>query len=300
LSKDIIPIPAGHFRKIASSKFVPRNCIAILADERDAYAGLKKVLYAGTCAWMIAPQNPELIKGAITLAALKALSEAEESDFAGFRSKSSAADMHARYIVLGPKFIEEIYYPLGGALGLARAPSIKDFKASLSRESPRIDYAISVVQIYHHHVIELSGERRYGKPSLNKAADLIAELGILHGDFKGPPRSRYMRDAWSQSRESIALLYAASTIQTGNGNTLLDKIKLGANNLQVDGPHISDWLARARFVVDEVLSRCAETETFDDNDRVLPASIKQQTIPAPEFSAAQHEIIRRKFSRSAV
>ena len=239
MNLDLIPLRVGHFRKIAVRKFLPRDCIAILADERDAYAGLKKVLFAATCIWIIAPR-------------------------------------------------------------MARAPSIKEFKAFVADESPRMDYAISLVEIYHHHVMELYGQKRYGKPSQNKAIELIAELGIKHGNHKAPAKSRYLKNAWTESRDSIALLYAASTIETDEGNTLLEKIKLAENNIENDGKYIPELLSRAQFIVDEVLSRCPETETADHNDWLLPGFTKHQIVPPPNFTEEQREIIRRRFSRSAV
>lgn len=299
MDSDLVPVPQGFFQKNAWAKFNAKACLRILADEREAYAGLKQVLYAGICAWMIAPQNSKLIKSALALATLTTLANAEKEALAGGWPRTIAADIIARSTILGPEFIEEIYYPIGGAIGLARAPSIKEFKLEIASGFPRIEYAISIIKIYHHHVTHLLGQPRYGKPSLNKAAELITELDIKHGDHKTPTKSRYLKDAWAQNRDTIALIYAASKTKAGDKN-LLQKITLCQNNYKNDAYRIPLFLGKAKFISEKILSKCADYDLSDHTEIMLPNNIESNELPPPDFSEEQHEIIRRKFSRSAV
>lgn len=284
---------ARKFAEYAWDKFDPREVARILALPGDSYFAHKDVLYEGFCAWVVCPNNVTLPRHGMVLRAALHLDAAEQFGRDRFGGIGQIGDIYIRTNVVGPEFFEEIYYPIGGILRIARSLSRAGYRKKLANGSKGIRYAVRVAEIYHHHVEHLLPKKTFGKPSLNTAAGLVSELDPAGDKLPG---ERAMKDYWSASKQSVALAYSAQSIIVEENLSLLDLIIQGKTTWRAHRQFVPAWFGRARYVAEHVLCRCAETETGTNALQLLP-DVPAEKFNPTSFTEHQAANIARKFER---
>jgi hypothetical protein len=284
------------FAEYAWDKFDAREVASILALPGDSYFAHKDVLYEGFCAWVACPNNVTLPRHGMVLRAALHLDAAEQFGRDRFDGIGQIGDIYIRTNIVGPEFFEEIYYPIGGILRIARSLSRAGYRAKLANESKSVRHAVRVVEIYHHHVEHLLPQKTFGKPSLNTAAGLVSELDPAGDKLPG---ERAMKDYWSASKQSVALAYSAQSIIVKENLSLLDLIIQGKTTWRAHRQFVPAWFGRARYVAEHVLCRCAETETGASTLRLLP-DIPADKFNPPFFTEQQTSNIAKKFERNTI
>ncbi|CAA2158643.1 hypothetical protein MBRA_03906 [Methylobacterium brachiatum] len=281
------------FVEYAWDEFDPREIANILATPGESYFAHKDILYEGYCAWVASPKSARLPRHGMVLRTALHLDAAEQFGRDKFGGIGQIGDIYIRTNLIGSEFFEEIYYPIGGILRIARSLSRAGYRARLREQSKGIQYGLRVLEIYHHHVEHLLDQKHFGKPSLNTAAGLVSEIDVSGDKLPG---ERAIKEYWSQHRVSIAFGYAAQSIKVNEDKTLLDLILTGATSWRKHRTLFPAWMARTRFVVDHVLSQCAETDTASGTMGLLP-EIEPEPFAGVQFDARQAENIARKFNR---
>jgi hypothetical protein len=208
-------------------------------------------------------------------------------------------DIATRYIFTGIDFLVEIYDCLGGYQKIAETPSYEDLWAQIEPSVKTINTAVRALAFLHHAV------DRFGKagtgfvPSLNKAVMVFDELkSPKHGyPYKEKYVSRsLLHERWSQSKPTLALLYAASTVRINRQN-LLELILSGTFSYEKHGSYLDRCVRRARYITNHIFDRMSDGALSQETYRLLGDG--EVTTFAPphldEMEAASFQKIFRNF-----
>lgn len=281
------------FAEYAWDTFSPREIVTILATPGDSYFAHKDILYEGFCAWVADPSSVTLPKHAMVLRTALHLDAAEKAGRDLYGRVGRLGDVLIRTHLVDPEFFEEIYYPIGGVLRIAKSLSRTGYRSKLVDCTKSTDCAVKIAEIYHYHVKFLLSQGVYGKPSLNSAAPILEAVYIYEPELPG---ERAVKEYWRQKKDSVVFSCAAKSIELGDGQTLLDVILSGKTTWRLHRHLFQQWMSRARYVAQEILSKCAETETSRDALKILP-DCAIESFESPTFDSIQSDVIVKKFAR---
>lgn len=248
-----------HFWPIALTrvgKYRPDVVLKILLDDHEYYPGYKAILAAGFGGWLIAPRSKEVREALVVHAAVAHMDKAES--LAGFETPYTVEkDIAARYLFTGTDFLVEVYDCLGGHSAFGEAPSFDELWDAFDSVEKTINTASRAIAYLHHAVDRFGKPGSVFAPSLNKAVAVLDEL-------KNPKRAypyseKYvsrslLHQRWSQNKQTLALLYSASTIRI-NRKTLLQIILDGFFSYEDHKSYLETWVGRARYVTTHIFAR---------------------------------------------
>jgi len=267
----------------------------ILLGNEHYYPGYREVLTGAFAGWLLAPKSREIREALMTRSAL------DYMDGANRRVGSDGEltlekDVAARYLFTSPEFLIEVYDCLGGYDAFANIPSLDELWDRFDRAEKTISTAVRAV-VYLHHAVDGIGRPGFQfEPSLNKAFLVFKELkkpssGYM---FKEKYVSRSLLHArWSSSKETLALLYAASTIKV-NRKTLLQIIVDGFLTYQDHRKFFDKWFARARYVCDHIFARMTNNKVELATRRVLGVGPIMPFRP-PSLDSSEESCFRDAF-----
>ena len=268
------PPEQPRFAEIAlGNSFKAQQAIALLSGTGVEYPGFGEVLFAGLCAWTVAPADEAIRLSLMTQAVLDHVA-AMESEASAIASDDFEADVIARYLFVGGDFLRDVYFPLGGHAIFATAmsrPIIEDYLFGARRS---IEMLAKALGLLHHAGDRFEDRSKYLAPSQNR---IVTVLDALEGDAR-VSRSAFL-ERWSENKATLALLYAASTIKT-RGKTLLDAILSGEVNARDHMLHLPEWLPRARYVCDYVIKPLAIKGLYEANSKPLKATEPKRFRPS--------------------
>ncbi len=137
--------------------------------------------------------------------------------------KRVLSDFVARVTYLKPEFFDLAYYPIGGMSTLTSMSSTKKHKEVLVERSHDIEAFIELMRIFHFWHTDLAASDKFAKPSLNKGVGLIDDVKKW-GNHPAYSISK-LRSDLRRYMERASLLYAASTLQISEGQTLLEAMR---------------------------------------------------------------------------
>lgn len=213
----------GEFKNRAWATFNPSYAMECLSDPAPTFPGHKQALFYALCSWVIAPKNTKLIKAAIAQSALTSIHQAEASAL-NECEKVAEADVLARFGYLGSDFLREIYFPIGGARAFMTLMTATDFRSAQNKAYVELQYSVKILEIAHFHLVELNSRSKYGSPSLNKSSELLKELRFFIDPDLIAPSKRSVTAYWANNRRSIALAYAAKSINLDSGKNYLEEM----------------------------------------------------------------------------
>lgn len=286
-----LPLERKQFEKSIWSRFDPRLAGKILADERGSYFGHKEAVLAGLTAWLLAPTDDQLRQDAIALAAQEAMAGAERDHLKALKGAKSAVDFGVRHGAIGPYFLEEIYFPIGGTDRLLKAPASEVLRDRYAAQEPAVRGVCEVIRIYHYHLVHGGGPRRRRPPGLEGAVTIIDDQELKYQPTgeklrrrKIPPeglsflKKDALRKKWRARHPTLALIYAASAISVGH-ISLLDLVISGRANVKDHGGLMPRWLAYARYAAKDILGRSHKSDVKNASLNSIP------TVPSEMFSA---------------
>ncbi|TAU29789.1 hypothetical protein ELI47_01105 [Rhizobium ruizarguesonis] len=244
--------------------------LRILLDDNAYYPGYKSILAAGFGGWLIAPRSKKIREALAIQAAAAHINNAEVQ--AGFDEPFTVRkDVAARYLFIGTEFMVEIYDCFGGSQALADAPSFEELWDAFESVEKTINTAARAIAYLHH------AADRFGKPgfpfvpSLNKAVQVLDQLKDKNPTY--PYKEKFvsrslLHQRWSQNKQTLALLYAASSIRI-NRKTLLQIILDGFLSYDDHKDYLQMWVSRARYVSTHIFDRMNDPELSSKTLRLL-------------------------------
>ncbi|MGO7769804.1 hypothetical protein ACC736_32725 [Rhizobium ruizarguesonis] len=237
-------------------KYKPDVVLKLLLDDHEYYPGYKAILAAGFGGWLIAPHSKEIREALVAQAAVMHMDQAEI--LAGFDTPFTLEkDIAARYLFTGTEFLVEVYDCLGGYRAFGEAPSFDELWDAFESVEKTINTAARAIAYLHHAIDRFGGPGFQFVPSLNKAVSVLDELKSAKRAYayseKYVSRS-LLHQRWSQNKQTLALLYSASTIRI-NRKTLLQIISEGFFSYEDHKSFFETWVGRARYVATHIFAR---------------------------------------------
>lgn len=266
----------------------------ILSDEQY-YPGYKEVLTAAFGGWLMVPRARVAREALMTHAAVafmeKAVALVGNEDPLTLRQ-----DLMARYVLIGPEFLTEVYDCLGGYQAFADVPSFDELWDGFeSIEKPILTVARAIAYL-HHAIDRFIQERKKFSPSLNKAVTMFDELKRQMGSdvFKKQYVSRSMlHQRWSGNKQTLALIYAASTIKI-NRKSLLRLILDGFLSYDDHGPYLQMWVGRAKYVSEHIFARMDDSALRMKTQRLL-GDVAAVPFQPPKLDPTEVDCFEKSF-----
>ncbi|TBF80832.1 hypothetical protein [Rhizobium leguminosarum] len=264
-------------------KYKPDVVLKLLLDDHEYYPGYKAILAAGFGGWLIAPHSKEIREALVAQAAVMHMDKAEI--LAGFDTPFTVEkDIAARYLFTGTEFLVEVYDCLGGYRAFGEAPSFDELWDAFDSVEKTINTAARAIAYLHH------AADRFGKPgipfvpSLNKAVLVLDQLKDKNPSY--PYKEKFvsrslLHERWSQNKQTLALLYAASSIRI-NRKTLLQIILEGLLSYDDHKDYLQMWVSRARYVSSHIFERMNDPELGTKTLRILGEG-KAVSFPPPKL-----------------
>jgi hypothetical protein len=257
-------------------EFDPRATIAILLDTNPSYYGHKEALLAAFSSWTISPSDEDMQLQFVASSIKASLKRAEQlaQEFNEDLSPVES-DMLARYVIAGPQFIENLYYPLTGMDLLAEFGAPETIETIAEGKERRLYTLLRMMNLCHYWS---SGNGASGAPSVNRSINVVERLP----DPDTVTRSG-IYDAWAELKSNIALIYAADSIDLGADESLLESFMNGTVDFDLHYPVFHLWMRRARFVCDMILSKMPDRNLHDLNVSLL-SDVEGEPFPHTAFS----------------
>lgn len=273
--------------------FDAKRCLRILVSSEPSYKLHKDLIFSALCSWVVCPHRNGLRRHGMVLVAIEAMCRNEVLGQAAFPENLLLGDLLGR---LSPEywdFYEDFYYPVGGLKTLIKSTSPETYRASIENRSSDVPFVSGLMSVLHYHADNLRGKRPYLKASLNKAAPTTkAVYGI--GSRSGWAADN-LDNRWQKLKGTVALSYAALSIEIGEGRTLLDAMREGEASYADHGQHLSEWLGRARYVTAHVLAPMAKPDAARIAESYLP-DFEDRPFPPRAFTAAEESKMRKGFT----
>lgn len=284
------PPDQPSFASIALGRtFHAEKAVPIISAAYPEYPGIREVLFLGFCGWVVSPSEDTVRLALMTHGVLDHIIDAERQ--VGLIDKFDLrADIAARYILVGPDFLNDVYDPLGAHAGFSHGtlrPILEDW---LTGERRSVSTLVKACQIFHYAVDNLNDRSRYRRISVSTIVETLA--GYRDDSFV---ERTFFYEKWSKNKVTVALLYAASTVRKGE-LTLLNSILSGEVTAKEFLATFDIWVGRARYFCDHVLTELNIQSLTKENIKPL------KTVEAVPFGSAisdQHEVnfLRKKFSK---
>jgi hypothetical protein len=284
--------PPDEFKKHALKKFSPKYALEVLLSPEPTFFGLKEVVFAGLCTWIVCPKAPTLIRQNMLVTALWQLQESEQVARENL-TDPLFADMFARLAIIDRQFFDEVYYPIVELTPVDRLVAIGNLFERAKEESMNIDFAINILKIFHYYSCSLREKPGFLKPSLNRAYALVGEMGNVLGSKSRSERR--VIETYQNFRRSAPLAYAASTIKLSEHKSMLDLMISQKSTLEEHGHLLNELVGRAAYIKD-FLRYCADLEDYEVANAYL-ADVEPLAMPEPELSGSVKDKIAEKFQR---
>lgn len=320
-------IPLRPFIDYAWENYDPRAIASYLLDTDHSFYRHKSILHEGFCAWVACPSHHKLCQDGMIYRIAKAVEDAE----APWREKASTfsrlvGETVGRTLGADRRFFDEVYHPVGGPTRILRSMSRATYKSTLLEHVTDMLEAVHLMALHHYHLTALQDKKTYHVPSKDAGAALVKTAfgapvsqlfveGIRIKDTVSPikkrakdgkiPKSYKLRGdtsviaSWNQSRPAVAYAYAAASIATDPGRTLLHEI-VSCKSTRAKHRHLmQEWCGRARFIVEHIVERChPEREPFDYRAHVL--DVEPIPFEPPALFRFDPEIIAEGYKNEPV
>ncbi len=289
-SPDTPKKPDGQkaFADIAlGSRFKALDAIKEISEPPDGYRSFREVLFLGICGWVTSPTDDTYGSLLMQHGVFDYLSELE-GDKALRHLSPLQKDFVVRYILAGEDFLTDIFYPLGGHKALATSISREYLQDWHYAQAGSIRQLAKACGVLHFAAMDCHDPAKYHAVSQRRAVIALTSMN------KGKSVRSTLLDRWTQNDQSLALLYAASTIKS-RGETLLDAILSSEIRAKEFLPKLGEWLSRARYFCDLVLSKLgSDDDQYEVNLKPLMPFAGKRFSP-PVYSSEHESLIREAF-----
>jgi hypothetical protein len=209
-------------------------------------------------------------------------------------------DLIARYVFTGIDFLTDIYNEFGGYEAFTRVNNVETMSEHFTPVRKILNTSVKALTFLHYGADSYLDPILDFQPSLNRAVSIFKELKkVDYAAFQENFVSRsLLHEHWSGTKETLALLYSASTIKVGRKSLLQVLMSLNSTHEQTS-KYLQIWLGRARYVSDHIFANMADLELSVASDHVLPSIIPLPFSP-PELSSLELTILRSQFRKKLV
>lgn len=213
-------------------------------------------------------------------------------------------DAKVRSIELGPQFIEDIYYGVGGISAFHRDTSSDAMRNLLEKNYKKsILSIIELVKILHFHGVNNADDEIYNRPSLKLGAEALNAIGEISLPDNAPEqaiglaplRPKSIESYISKSAETICFLYAAADLKINDHETMLDHL---FDNRRTRVPDqygmLTNWLGRALYTRDEILG-AIDSPNLRKADIIEFGDLQAIPVPVPNLSEQQQKAVHETF-----
>lgn len=274
--------------------FQAAEILRILTSEEPNYPGLKDVLAAGLAGWVLFPHEEEFRVNFMTHAVLEHLNLAEHDAGMGEEDLTLESDLIARYIFTDVDFLTEIYDQFGGYGAFTRSSNTEILSILIDDKIKSIQTSARAVGYLHYGADNFHDYERHFAPSLNRAVKVFAALKDPRSSSPYVSRSM-LHKRWTSNKETLALVYAATSIELDEG-VLLDDIRAGAFSFRDHHDVLELWLGRARYVAENIFAKLPDEDLLTKTRLVLGDGPVISFAP-PTMTVEEKRILRKVFSR---
>lgn len=292
--------PAGkrRFKELAlGNTFQAREVLEIILSDEPAYPGLREVLAAGFVGWVLFPTRREMRVQLMIQAVMEHMDDAERAAGLVDEPLDFTRDIIARYVFTGADFLTDIYHELGGYEAFTRALNIPALVALFDEHAKAIDTTARALAYLHHGADQFEDPEYDFAPSLNRAITIFAELKKRElASYKSKFVSRsLLHTRWTKNKQTLALVYAASTIKV-NKKTLLQVMLDGKFTYYQHSKFLHSWIARARYVSEYIFEKMGDPKLKKETVRLLPDP-SPQSFDAPVLTASEAAAMESQFRK---
>lgn len=284
------PAKQPAFSEVALKKSFRADIAASIINAADPiYPGICDVLFLGFCGWVVSPNDRELQHALMTHGVLDYFIEVEADAGLG-ENFDLAADMIARYVMIGPDFLNDVYQALGGHYAFNHAilrPILGDW---LYGDQRAIQTFVKACEVFHFAVDNLNDRKIYRKLSITAVVEVLSR----YRDDRLVERTVFY-EKWAEKKSTIALLYTASTIRLGD-TTMLGSILAGDILARDFISQFGTWLARARYFCDHVLTELKLGALAKENLKPLK-TVKPEPFECAISDLKEIEFLKKKISK---
>lgn len=274
--------------------FQAAEILRILTAAEPNYPGLKEVLAAGLAGWVLFPHEEEFRVNFMTHAVIEHLNLAEHHAGMGEEDLTLENDLISRYIFTDLDFLTEVYDQFGGYAAFTRSSNTEILSVLIEDRMKAIWTTAKAIGYLHYGADHFSDQERNFAPSLNRAVKVFAALKDPRSSNPYVSRSM-LHKRWTGNKESLALVYAAASIELDEG-VLLDYMRVGAFSYRDHREILELWLGRARYVTEHVFAKLPDEDLYPKTKRLLGDGA---TLPfgPPDMTSEEIRILQRVFSR---
>lgn len=282
---------------VLNGKYQADIILQIICDPKPYYPGYKEILAASFAGWLVLPKDKKVREFLVNKAALAHMARAQ--DVVGGDDFTIEQDIASRYLFTGLDFFVEIFSIIGGYQAIEYATAV-DYLYSLYFPSVKpIRTTVKAIAFLHHAVDRFCVNGSVFVPSLNKSVGIFEMLSEKYRQF--PFKEKYvarslLHERWSNNKQTLALLYAASTLRVGR-KTLLDVLLDGDFSYHTHHQYLERWVERARFIVAHVFSRMVDQELQKQNMKLLREG-KAQPFSAPKLHPTEEKCFSEFFRQN--
>jgi hypothetical protein len=267
-----LAVEPSMFKQDIWDEFNPKRALALLMDDRKPIQGLREAAFAALCAWVLAPEIRIIRRNAVRVAILAHMAKAEQRHRKAYSKFAKGVDAVVRLIDLGPYFLSNIYYAMGGISALSKTTAMVNHqKIASARFGEAALTLINTMEIFHFITVCLT---RRKAPGLKGAVELLQPSDVK----SRPQRSlRMVQTYWKNRGCAVALLYAARDVYPwgADDKSLFAAIMGGGFDRLPSASAIREWVAKAHYVCNQVLARTYEPSIAERNREHLPAASEQ-------------------------
>lgn len=289
---------SGDFSSEFIKRFSYRSASRVMLSTSPFFTGYREAVTVGMLTRIFDPGNRALTQNVMRSAILRRLQLAEAKSFKKHGS-TLMTDFEARQVLLGGQFFAELYYPLGGVEGLRKTPSSASLKAQIKKAEQRIRNVIWIAKLFHA-ARDAQIIKGYSQPP-----SLLGALNVSDTLLDGNPRRiredgsklqsrRSLETAWSTSRRTVPLVYAATHVNIGD-KTIAENYLSGDLGTRIRPEILDEWLSKARYFRQEVLAHAADLSLFRETNVPLIEGMSQP-LPSPHLTDQESEALRLRFS----
>lgn len=272
--------------------------IDIVYGNQPTYPGMKEVLSSGLAGWSLFPNNKEIQEALMTQAVLDHMDASERAVGLVDQPMNFARDILARYVLTGMDFLSEIYDAFGGYQAFTRSASTEILSNLIEMHEKAINTTVQALTYLHYGADWFEDPEFDFAPSLNRAVTIFSELKKQRGvkTYKEQYVSRsLLHRRWSETKQTLALVYAASTIKV-NRKSLLQVMLAGNFSYAPHAKYLNEWLGRARFICDHIFERMDNLDLHRKSSRLL-ANVEPRAFRPSKLKPIEHDIVRAQFRK---
>ncbi len=278
--------------------FNASEVIDIVHGNQPTYPGMKEVLSSGLVGWTLPPNNREIQEALMTQAVLEHMDRAERAAGLVDQPMNFERDIVSRYVLIGMDFISEIYDAFGGYQAFTRSSSAEILSVLLQVHEKAINTTVQALTYLHYGADWFEDPEYDFAPSLNRAVTIFSELKKQQGvkSYKSQFVSRsLLHRRWSGTKQTLALVYAASTIKV-NRKTLLQVMLSGNFSYQAHSRYLTEWLGRSRYICEHIFKKMDDLDLHRTSSRLF-SRVQPRAFRPSKLKPVEHDIVRAQFRK---